>query len=153
MNRAAASVMKEFEDVVLAYGQSDEYSFLFRRETEVYSNSKDISYIYSFHHQSAITFFQVFQRRSAKILTTLVSRFSSAFVFYWKDYFPDIKLLYPPSFDGRMVLYPTDKNVRDYLSWRQADCHINNLYNTTFWTLVQRANMSNTDVKKESNVC
>ena len=25
-------------------------------------------------------------------------------------------------FDGRVVLYPTEKNLRDYLSWRQADC-------------------------------
>ncbi|KAK6949259.1 Glucose-responsive transcription factor [Daldinia eschscholtzii] len=23
------------------------------------------------------------------------------------------------------------------MSWRQVDCHINNLYNTTFWSLVQ----------------
>lgn len=35
MNKAAKCVMKEFEDVVLGYGQSDEYSFVFRRETEV----------------------------------------------------------------------------------------------------------------------
>lgn len=63
---------------------------------------------------------------------------------------------YPPSFDGRIVLYPTEKAVRDYFSWRQVDseylslelflgelesvyriAHINNLYNTVFWALVQ----------------
>ena len=27
-------------------------------------------------------------------------------------------------FDGRVVLYPTEKNLRDYLSWRQADCKL-----------------------------
>lgn len=27
--------MEEFEDAVLGYGQSDEYSFIFRREAEV----------------------------------------------------------------------------------------------------------------------
>ncbi|KAI8933537.1 hypothetical protein NX059_009275 [Plenodomus lindquistii] len=27
------------------------------------------------------------------------------------------------------------------MSWRQVDCHINNLYNTTFWTLVQHGGM------------
>lgn len=32
-----------------------------------------------------------------------------------------------PSFDARTVLYPNDQSLRDYLSWRQADCHINNL--------------------------
>lgn len=63
--------------------------------------------------------------------------------------------MYPPSFDGRIVLYPTEKVVRDYFSWRQVDseysflancvglenvrrvAHINNLYNTAFWALVQ----------------
>jgi tRNA(His) guanylyltransferase len=45
-------------------------------------------------------------------------------------------LLYPPSFDGRIVCYPSDAVLRDYLSWRQVDYHINNLYNTCFWHLV-----------------
>ncbi len=35
MNHAAKVVMNEFEDIILSYGQSDEYSFVFRRETEV----------------------------------------------------------------------------------------------------------------------
>ncbi|CAL8070301.1 unnamed protein product [Orchesella dallaii] len=124
MNKAAKCVMEDFDDAVLAYGQSDEYSFLFRREAEV------------------------FQRRSAKIITNLVSKFSSAFTYYWPSYFPDVKLQYPPSFDGRIVLYPTDRNLRDYLCWRQADCHINNLYNTTFWALVQQGGMTNNDAQQ-----
>merc|ERR1712032_876128 len=28
-------------------------------------------------------------------------------------------------------------------SWRQADCHGNNLYNTVFWTLVRQGGMTN----------
>ena len=28
-------------------------------------------------------------------------------------------------------------HLRDYLSWRQVDTHINNLYNTCFWALRQ----------------
>jgi tRNA(His) guanylyltransferase len=44
-----------------------------------------------------------------------------------------------PSFDSRTVLYPSDRALRDYLSWRQVDCHINNLYNTCFWALVNKA--------------
>lgn len=35
-----------------------------------------------------------------------------------------------------MVIYPNEKVLHDYLCWRQVDCHINNLYNTCFWTLV-----------------
>ena len=54
-------------------------------------------------------------------------------------------LLYPPSFDARIVLYPSDQNIIDYLSWRQADVHINNLYNTCFWNLV-KSGISNKEV-------
>ena len=72
----------------------------------------------------------------SKISTTMVSYFASSYVFHWSTLFPDTPLKYPPTFDGRIVLYPTNQNLRDYLSWRQADCHINNLYNTCFWSLV-----------------
>lgn len=37
MTRAASRVMADFKDIVLAYGQSDEYSFIFRRDTTIYS--------------------------------------------------------------------------------------------------------------------
>ena len=30
----------------------------------------------------------------------------------------------------------------------QADCHINNLYNTTFWSLVQRGDLSNHEAEQ-----
>lgn len=35
-----------------------------------------------------------------------------------------VPLQYAPVFDGRVVSYPTDENLRDYLSWRQVDCKI-----------------------------
>jgi ligand-binding sensor domain-containing protein len=35
-----------------------------------------------------------------------------------------------------MVAYPSDLHIKDYLRWRQVDCHINNLHNTCFWKLV-----------------
>lgn len=54
----------------------------------------------------------------------------------------DAELLYPPVFDARCVCYPSLQTIRDYLSWRQADCHINNLYNTCFWALVDSGGMS-----------
>jgi tRNA(His) guanylyltransferase len=125
MNLAALNVVDTFNEIFLAYGQSDEYSFVFRREANVYN------------------------RRSEKILTCknkfkyfliintdVVSAFTSAYVFNWNKCFKDVELKYPPTFDGRIILYPTLTNLRDYFSWRQVDCHINNLYNTTFWALV-----------------
>lgn len=36
MNRAATTVMEDFKEIVLAFGQSDEYSFVFRKDTELY---------------------------------------------------------------------------------------------------------------------
>ena len=37
MTECAGSVMREFSDIVLAYGQSDEYSFVLRRDTTLFS--------------------------------------------------------------------------------------------------------------------
>ena len=37
MNTAAAMVMSDFRDIVIAYGQSDEYSFVFKKDTMLYS--------------------------------------------------------------------------------------------------------------------
>jgi len=122
MNRSAAAVMEEFRDVSLAYGQSDEYSFILRKNTDLYN------------------------RRQSKIMSAINSIFSASYVYYWNTFFEDKKLLYPPSFDARIVLYPTDQNLRDYLSWRQADTHINNLYNTAFWGLISMKGLSNNEV-------
>ncbi|KAI0058601.1 tRNAHis guanylyltransferase [Artomyces pyxidatus] len=114
MDRAAREVMQEYKDVVLGFGESDEYSLLLRKSTVLYN------------------------RRHAKILTTLASFFTSSYVMHWSEYFPEMPLKYPPSFDARIVLYPSAREVKDYFSWRQADTHINNLYNTVFWALVQQ---------------
>lgn len=60
---------------------------------------------------------------TSKILTTIVSTFTSYYIHLWPSYFPDKPLSSPlPSFDGRIVQYPTVENLRDYLSWRQVDC-------------------------------
>ncbi|THH03595.1 hypothetical protein EW146_g10386, partial [Bondarzewia mesenterica] len=114
----------------------------------------------------------LYNRRHAKILTTLTSLFTSSYVLHWHDYFPpELRLRHPPSFDGRIVLYPSAREVKDYFAWRQADsevfrlplsrlpsiepehetkffpfrtvvAHINNLYNTAFWALVQQGGQS-----------
>ncbi|XP_027794500.1 probable tRNA(His) guanylyltransferase isoform X2 [Marmota monax] len=123
MNKCAQTVMEELEDIVIAYGQSDEYSFVFRRKSNW------------------------FKRRASKFMTHVASQFASSYVFYWKDYFEDQPLLYPPGFDGRVVVYPSNQTLKDYLSWRQADCHINNLYNTVFWALIQQSGLTPVQAK------
>jgi tRNA(His) 5'-end guanylyltransferase len=44
----------------------------------------------------------------------------------WPQFLPQQPLQYTPVFDGRAVCYPNAAVLRDYLSWRQADTHINN---------------------------
>ncbi|KAH9930057.1 Thg1 C terminal domain-containing protein [Fomitopsis serialis] len=86
----------------------------------------------------------LYNRRQSKILTTVTSLFTSSYVFNWSKYLPDKELKYPPSFDGRIVMYPSAKEIRDYFAWRQADTHINNMYNTVFWALVLQGGESTT---------
>ncbi|KIY01971.1 uncharacterized protein Z520_02109 [Fonsecaea multimorphosa CBS 102226] len=154
MNCAATHVVTSIPDVVVAYGCSDEFSFVFHRSTAL------------------------FERRRDKLVSTVVSAFTAAYVLAWdrvfrsddghdgdgregggdddegqgeknegreqEDAAPKLSLTMLPTFDGRAVCYPSWANLRDYLSWRQVDCHINNLYNTTFWALVQRGGMTHT---------
>ncbi|KAJ7788092.1 Thg1 C terminal domain-containing protein, partial [Mycena olivaceomarginata] len=120
MDHAAKDLMEQHSDIVLAFGESDEFSFLLRKSAALYN------------------------RRQSKIISTLTSQFTSSYVFRWSSYFPDCPLKYPPSFDGRLVLYPSAREIRDYYSWRQTDTHINNLYNTAFWALVQQGGESTT---------
>ncbi|KAI1448612.1 tRNA guanylyltransferase [Annulohypoxylon stygium] len=125
MNAAAKAVVSEIHDITIAYGVSDEFSFVF--------------------HKSCT----LFERRSSKIVSTIVSTFTAYYIHLWSTYFPDTPLSPPlPSFDGRAVCYPNVQNLRDYMSWRQVDCHINNLYNTTFWSLVQIGGVNAKDAEK-----
>ncbi|KAK5046167.1 hypothetical protein LTR84_008624 [Exophiala bonariae] len=154
MNAAATHVVSTIADLVVAYGVSDEYSFVFHRSTDL------------------------FERRSAKLVSTVVSTFTAAYIALWSRFFTNTNVatdvgvgaddstdadadidagavLAPlnmgmlPTFDGRAVCYPSWDNLRDYMSWRQVDCHINNLYNTTFWAMVNKGNMSPTAAEEE----
>ncbi len=58
MNRAAREVVENFKDIVLAYGDSDEYSFVFKKRANLFNRRKD------------------------KITSCVVSLFTSAYVFY-----------------------------------------------------------------------
>ncbi|RYP54790.1 hypothetical protein DL768_000518 [Monosporascus sp. mg162] len=130
MNAAAKALVTELPEITIAYGVSDEYSFVFHKTCTL------------------------FDRRSSKLVSTIVSTFTAYYIHLWPSYLPDTPLSPPlPSFDGRAVCYPTVQNLRDYMSWRQVDCHINNLYNTTFWSLVLRGGMETKDAEKFLAVC
>ncbi|KAI5356289.1 hypothetical protein L3X38_009184 [Prunus dulcis] len=113
MNACAMAVVKEFPDIVFSYGVSDEYSFVLKKDSHFY------------------------QRQASEIVSAIVSLFTSIYITKWKDFIHKKELKYPPYFDGRAVCYPSVEILRDYLAWRQVDCHINNQYNTCFWELVK----------------
>jgi tRNA(His) guanylyltransferase len=101
MNAAARAVVGEVQDITIAYGVSDEYSFVFHKTTNL------------------------FERRESKLVSTVVSTFTANYVYLWSQYFPDTPLTSPlPTFDGRAICYPALQNLRDYLSWRQVDCEL-----------------------------
>ncbi|RPB28691.1 tRNAHis guanylyltransferase [Terfezia boudieri ATCC MYA-4762] len=124
MNHSATLLLRDLPELLLAYGVSDEFSFLLSPQTTL------------------------FERREAKLTSTIVSTFTAYYVHHWPTYFPTEPLKEPlPSFDARAVCYPSVTNVRDYFSWRQVDCHINNLYNTVFWALVVKGGLGRTEAE------
>ena len=96
MDDAAIEVLRAFPDIKIAYGESDEYSFVFSKECKLYS------------------------RRASKLTSLVVSLFSAAYVRHWPVRFPNKPLQHTPLFDARAVCYPNDKALRDYLAWRQV---------------------------------
>lgn len=127
MNRAAENIVKLFPDILIAYGDSDEYSFLLRRSCDLY------------------------ERREMKLITLFSSLMSTNYFYEWNKEFPEkpIKIEKLPVFDARAILYPAIKHIKDYFSWRQVDCHINNLYNTTFWNLVLKGGMTTKEAENK----
>ncbi|GMH09297.1 hypothetical protein Nepgr_011138 [Nepenthes gracilis] len=113
MNSCAVALLQEFQDIIFAYGVSDEYSFILKKDSQLY------------------------QRQASNIMSVIVSFFTAVYVMKWVAFFPQKELKYAPSYDGRVVCFPSSEIVQDYLAWRQVDCHINNQYNTCFWMLVK----------------
>lgn len=128
MNACAKNVVLQYRsEVILAYGESDEYSFILRNDTTLYN------------------------RRVDKISSLFVSLFTSQYVALWLKFFPDhpLDVKHLPFFDSRCVSYPNLKCIKDYLSWRFVDTHINNLYNTVFWQLVQKCGLTTREAENK----
>ena len=103
MNKTAKHIMMTYKEIELAYGQRDEFNFVFKKKANV------------------------FNRRHDKVLSTIVSLFSSAFMFYFDKYFIDTRIVIIPSFEAKVVLLPSLGDVKAYISYRQVDCHVENL--------------------------
>ncbi|KAG0636517.1 putative tRNA(His) guanylyltransferase [Tuber brumale] len=132
MNASARATMHTIPDISVAFGQSDEFSFLLQRKCSL------------------------FDRREEKLVSIVVSTFTGWYIFLWPQYFAgggggegEQPLLAPPSFDCRATCYPHVEHVRHYFSWRQVDTHINNLHNTAFWALVLKGGLMREEAADE----
>ena len=111
---SAKQVLRTYKgDIPLAYGHSDEFSFLVRSTSSLFS------------------------RRVHKINSMILVVFATHYNTNWDRFFPNPKK-YDAWFDARPIDYPYCKDVIGYFRWRQIDCHINNLYNTTLHAITGR---------------
>lgn len=135
MNTAAKAVVTELPEITIAYGVSDEFRFVRRNLSRLFMTNTSNSFV--FHKACTLfdrrarfvyTHFPILccvqnLRLLSKLVSTVVSTFTANYVYFWSTHFPDSPLSPPlPSFDGRAVCYPSVQNLRDYMSWRQADC-------------------------------
>lgn len=118
---SAKQVMRTYKgQIPLAYGHSDEFSFLVKSSSSLLS------------------------RRVFKITSMLPVIFATYYNSNWDRFFADpnrgeiTKKKYDAWFDARPKEYANHKTVIDYFRWRQVDCHINNLYNTTLHAITGR---------------
>lgn len=118
---SAKQVLRTYKGhIPLAYGHSDEFSFLIRSTSTMLS------------------------RRVFKITSMLPVIFATYYNTNWDRFFSDpkqgeiTKRKYDAWFDARPKEYANYCSVINYFRWRQIDCHINNLYNTTLHALTGR---------------
>ena len=58
----------------------------------------------------------------SKILSLVASFFAAVYVTKWKEFFPQRKLEYTPSFTSKVVSCASPEVLQAYLAWRQQDC-------------------------------
>ncbi|GJU66125.1 tRNA(His) guanylyltransferase 1-like protein isoform X1 [Tanacetum coccineum] len=112
MNSCAVSMCKELPHIMLAYGFGNEYSFIFRPETDHYN------------------------RRASKLVSVIVSLFTSSYRMKWTEFFPNKDMRSGAFFEGEVLCLKRTSDIQAYLAFKQRECYENNLTNTCFWKLV-----------------
>lgn len=107
MDTAAAALAKQMMGCKLAYGQSDEYSFLF---TDL---EKDESEMW-------------FAGNIQKIASVSASIFTAVFNYQWSHIAP-CRPINLAMFDARVFVISNPKDVESYFLWRQLDATRNSL--------------------------
>ena len=68
MNECARQVVMEFRDIRIAFGESDEYSFVLHKDTQLWG------------------------RRSFKLIAVITSLFAAQYVFQWSKFMGDTQV-------------------------------------------------------------
>jgi tRNA(His) guanylyltransferase len=106
MNAAAIEVVRSFVDITIAYGQSDEYSFVLAEDTTLWDRRYGTVEFETRSVTESIC-------RSSKLATSISTMFTAEYCMQWSTFFPDRTLERPfPTFDGRCVAYPKRKILR-----------------------------------------
>lgn len=121
MVESAKQLMRTYKGhIPLAYGHSDEFSFMIKSSSNLLT------------------------RRVFKITSMLPVIFATYYNSNWNRFFGNpvqgevMTRKYDAWFDAKPKEYPNYRAVIDYFRWRQVDCHINNLYNTTLHAITGR---------------
>ena len=96
MAAAARTTMEDYADIKISFGYSDNFYLIFSRTAAP------------------------FNRRRDKIVSNVVSLFSSAFVYKWRDFF-DTELVEAPEFCGKITLFPRRRTVVEFLLKEQLN--------------------------------
>ncbi|GJT60812.1 tRNA(His) guanylyltransferase 1-like protein isoform X1, partial [Tanacetum coccineum] len=92
INACAVAVCKECPDIILAYGFGDEYSFIFKRDTDHFS------------------------RRASKLLSVIVSLFTSSYGMKWIEFFPHKDMRSSALFEGEVLCLKASTDIQAYLA-------------------------------------
>ena len=106
---APQAVMEEFSDVVLAYGHSDEFSLVLRKQSSLYERRARCE-TGAARWPRRVAHASLARARS-KLTSVLVSLFTATYVMRWGEHFPDTPLQRAPAFDARAVRCPVSVSL------------------------------------------
>lgn len=125
MSFSAHKIISEYRDIVLAYGYSDVYVFVFHRSSKLYKQLQD------------------------ELAKNINDSFTQQYEKYWSTWFASKILQNPPSFNTTVSSYATLDQIIAYLGNEQRVAHEKNLYNTVLWNLIQIGGRSLVDAERE----
>ena len=99
LSAATQAVLEELPDVVLAYGQSDEYSFVLRKLSQLYERRARCAG--ASRANACASRLLTLRAPRSKLTSVIVSLFTSHYVMRWHEHLPDTPLRSAPARSAR----------------------------------------------------